>query len=153
MAYNNLDAVQASKARQEQRKLAAEKVKKNRNRLVFKDEFANRYGLCEKQLGFRLIEYIRKYKSLPSSRNVKGEGNIIRKALARRYGSPNEGFKHYQIPILYRTGTNVELLAPNGKQYFFNYNKADYSPDAVYQWIVEQCPVLAPNAINPFGDN
>ena len=104
MAYNNLDAVKASKARQEQRKLAAEKVKKNRNRLVFKDEFANRYGLCEKQLGFRLIEYIRKYKSLPSSRNVKGEGNIIRKALAislrekRRYRLSGEamGYRDWE---------------------------------------------------------
>ena len=151
LAYNNLNSLKANKALQKQREEAALKGREARKALMRNDEHNNKYGLCEKQLGFRLIEYIRKYHFLPTNR-AKGEGNQICKALFRRYGSINEGFKHYNIPTLHRTGSTVELIAPNNKQYFFNYNNHSYNPAAIYKWMVDQCPVLGPNAINPFSD-
>lgn len=103
------------------------------------DEHNNRYGLCEKQLGFRLLSFIRQYQMLPF-RAQKGEGSYIAKALYRRYGSVNDGFKHYGLPSFYRKGTAVELAAPNGKQMFFNYNR-DYTRKNVYTWMNTQCKI------------
>lgn len=121
-----------------------------RRKLIHNDEHNNRYGICEKQLGFRLIEYIKKYKDLPS-RSIKGEGGIISKALYRRFKSLNQGFKHYGLPTRYRQGSNVELNAPNGKQLFFNYNK-DYSKDKIWAWFVQNCPQVDPSSINKFAN-
>ncbi len=113
-------------------------------------EHDNKYGLCEKQLGFRLIEYIKRYRQLPSQA-MKGEGGMITKALRRRHGSVNNGFNHYNLPSFYRSGSTVELLAPNKRQIFFNYNK-NYSPDLIYKWMVEQCPALHPDAVNQYAE-
>lgn len=109
----------------------------------------NKYGYCEKQLGFRLVEYIKAYKMLPT-RSHKGEGSRISKALYRRYQSVNKGFEHYKLPAMYRTGSRVELVAPNKKQMFFNYNK-DYNRERIYEWMIDNTPVLA-SEINIFKD-
>lgn len=114
-------------------------------------EHNNRFGLCEKQLGFRLIEYIKKYKQLPSQHGSKGEGRSIYKALGKRFGSVNNGFSHYKLPTQYRKGTTVELVATNNKQLYFNYNKSDYSKEKVYEWIVKNTPDLQ-NNINIYAD-
>lgn len=108
-------------------------------KLINKAEHNNRFALCEKQLGFRLLSYVKQYKMLPS-RSQKGEGRLIGKALYRRYGSVNKGLEFYNLPVLYRQGTNVELKASNNKQLFFNYNK-NYNRDKVYKWIQEQCDI------------
>lgn len=112
-----------------------------RKEIVNNDEHNNRYALCEKQLGFRLIEYIKQYRILPS-RGQKKDGGMIAKALYRRYGSLNEGFKHYEVAQLHRQGSNVELIAPNNQQMFFNYNK-DYNRDRVWAWMLENTPRLS----------
>jgi len=124
-------------------------AKRGKHQLLSKNtEWNNRHGLCEKQLGFRLLEYIKTYKSLPS-RGQKGEGRSIAKALHRRYDSLNLGFKHYKVPQIFRQGTNVELLAPNNKQIFYNYNKG-YDREVVYQWILKNTPYL--RTPNRFAD-
>lgn len=99
------------------------------------EEYHNKFGTCEKQLGFRLEEYIKRYKDLPS-RSTKGEGGKLSKALHRRYGSLNNGFKHYGFAARYRKGTSVELLAGNGEQFFFNYNKV-YSKEDIYTFLIK----------------
>lgn len=114
-------------------------------------EYKNRYNTCERQIGYRLIEWVKKYKDLPSRSNKKGDGASISKVLFRRYGSVNNGFQHYGLPVRYRKGTSVELNAPNKKQLFFNYNK-NYIPEQVWAWMVKQCPMLEPEAINMFAD-
>lgn len=103
-------------------------------------EHDNQYALCEKQLGYRLIEYVKRYKILPS-RSVKGEGGSISKALFKRYGSLQEGFEHYGLPCLHRKGSAVKLMAANGKELLFNYNK-NYNREAVYNWICDNTPSL-----------
>lgn len=103
-------------------------------------EHENRYAICKAQLGFRIIEYMKKYHNLPS-RSGKNDGSTIAKALFRRYGSLNEGFKHYGLPVIYRQGTNVEFAAPNNKQLFINYNKP-HSKEDIWQFMLENCPVL-----------
>ena len=112
-------------------------------------EYNNRFGLCEQQLGYRLVEFVKKYKDLPS-RSTKGEGGMITKALHRRYGSTNDGFKHYGLPVRYKSGTNVELLAQNGKQLFFNYNKKSYSREEIYHWMIRNSSVLQ-GTVNAFA--
>ena len=103
--------------------------------------FENEKGTCELQIKFRLLEYIKQYKDLPSQ-TQKGEGRKIAKVLHRRHGSINKGFEYYGLPMRHRTGTNVELISPNKEQYFFNYNKPNYSKQAVFDWMYKNCPVL-----------
>lgn len=130
---------------------AAKKNKIRSHKIADRIEHQNRYAICERQLGFRLIEYIRQFHQLPS-RSSKSDGRKIAKALFRRYGSLNDGYKHYGLPAQYRDGTNVELVAPDNKQMFFNYNKKSYNRDHVYEWMKEHCPNLANESINVFAD-
>lgn len=98
-------------------------------------ERQNMTGTCEKQLEYRLLEYIKKYKMLPS-RSTKNEGGKICKTLHRRFGSLNLGFKHYKIPTRHRWGTTVELCsATKDDSIRFNYNQM-YNRDEIYAWIV-----------------
>jgi len=103
-------------------------------------EKENAKGTCPEQLKFRLLEYIKQYKDLPS-RSRKGDGGKVCKVLYRRFGSLNDGFKHYGLPARYRYGTRVEMVAPNQEQLIFNYNK-DYNKQEVFAWMLANCPVL-----------
>lgn len=98
------------------------------------EEYHNQFGTCQKQLGYRLLEYVRKYKDLPS-RSIKGEGGKLSKALYRRYGSLNNGFKAYGFPARHRIGTNVELISLDKERISFNYNKP-YDKDQIGKWIL-----------------
>lgn len=104
-------------------------------------EYENEKGTCDLQIKFRLFEYIKMYKDLPSESSKKGEGRAICKVLVRRFGNLQKAFKHHGLPIRHRMGTTVELLAPNGKQMFFNYNQG-YSKDKVLDWMIENCEAL-----------
>ena len=114
--------------------------KETHNKRTIEQE--NRYGTCNAQIRFRLIEYIKQYKDLPS-RTRKGEGGRICNVLRTRHGSLNKGFESVGLPVRYRAGTAVELKAPNGQQLFFNYNKPDYNKQKIYQWMVIHCPILS----------
>lgn len=103
-------------------------------------EYHNRFGTCEKQLKYRLLQYIKTYKDLPS-RSKKGEGGRICKAMVRRFGDLNKGFAHYKLPIRLRRGTNVKFIAPNKKIIKFNYNR-DYNKSIMIDWMIDNCEVL-----------
>lgn len=125
------------------------KQKSGSRKMIGKTEHDNKFGLCEKQLGFRLVEYLKTYQDLPSI-HQKGEGTFISGALKKRYVSLNLGFKHYGLPTRHRYGgTKVELIAPDGQQYFFNYRT--WNKEEVYQWMVEHSPVLQGD-VNQFAD-
>ncbi len=123
--------------------------KKLRKSNFLKDiiEHQNRYAICEAQLQFRLLSWVKIYKDLPSRSNKKADARRICKAIFRRYGSLNIGFKHFGLPTRYRVGTNVELNSLNGKQLFFNYNK-DYNKDIIWDWIKENSPILQQKLIS-----
>lgn len=108
---------------------------------IYKDEHNNKYALCEKQLGYRIIEYIRKYKFLPTG-SIKGEGDNIVHALITRYGSRNLGFRHYGLPTFHKLGIRVEMTAPNGKVLNYNYHRKNYDRDKVYDWMRNNSPNL-----------
>ncbi len=106
-----------------------------------KTEHENRYSICEAQLNFRLLTWIKQFKDLPS-RSTKGDAGKVCKAIYRRYGSLNAGFKHYGVPVRYKQGTNVELVAQDSHQLFFNYNNKGYDKEKLFSWMVEHSPVL-----------
>jgi hypothetical protein len=121
-------------------KAATKSANKKAYKKMSRDEHNNRYSICKKQLEYRLLGYIRAYKTLPS-RSTKGEGGKICKALFRRFGSLSKAFSFYGLPTLKRYGSTFELLAPNGKVLFANYNK-NYNRDMVYAWMLENTTVL-----------
>jgi len=113
---------------------ASKKAAKKNKGKKHSEEYHNKFGTCKKQLGYRLLEYVRKYKDLPS-RSVKGEGGKLSKALFRRYGSLNNGFKAYGFPARHRIGTTVELVSLDKERISFNYNKG-YDKEQVGKWIL-----------------
>lgn len=126
--------------RQQQSKAIKSSLKKRLKSTTRTVEQENEHGTCELQIKYRLVEYIKRYKDLPS-RSTKGEGGRICKVLRTRHGSLNEGFKAVGLPVRYRQGTSVELVAPDKAQLFFNYNKV-YNKNEIYGWLEEHCPVL-----------
>lgn len=105
-----------------------------------KVEHQNKYSICNAQLEYRLLEYIKKYKQLPT-RVGKNEGAAILKALRKRFGSANNGLKFYGLPTFYRKGTTVELRSATGRQMFYNYNR-HYNRDMIFKWIKDNTPKL-----------
>lgn len=103
------------------------------------EEHKNQHNMCEKQLKFRLMEYIKKYKSIPT-KSMKGEGSNICNALYARFGSRNLGLKHYKFPTMHKIGNNIELTSINKK--YLRYNMLNYDRQKVYDWIVENSPLL-----------
>lgn len=126
------------------------KGNKHSTERILKDEHNNKYALCEKQLGYRIVEYIRKYKFLPTG-SVKGEGDNIVHALITRYGSRNLGFRHYELPTFHRMGFSVEMTAPNGKVLNYNYHRNNYDREKIYRWICSNTPNLK-NDLNKFAE-
>lgn len=129
--------------------------KKERKKIEYKKfigtaEHDNRNAMCEKQLGYRIIEYIRKYKSLPSSWQ-KGEGDILTHALTRRYKNLQNAFKHYQLPYITRRGSNATITAPNLKSLEFTYGK-NYNKEEIYKFMCDNTPSLKPGIANIFKD-
>lgn len=116
----------------------AQKARRKR-RLVDNVQHNNKHGFCEQQLGYRLVEYIRKYRNLPS-RSQKGEGLSISIALKRRYGTTNDGFKHYGLPERFLNGSRLEYLAPDGASRAFSTKGMDMM--GLYDWMVEHTPIL-----------
>ncbi len=125
----------------------AQKARKARN-LVENVQHSNRHGFCEQQLGFRLVEYIKKYKNLPS-RSVKGEGLSLTVALKRRHGTINAGFKHYGLPERTSKGGIVEYTAQDGATTRINY-RSMYNLENLYHWMVEHSVALQGN-VNLFA--
>lgn len=141
--------VMTPETRSKSRALLKAQQKHGTRKQIGKTEHDNKFGLCEKQLGYRLIEYLKIYQDLPSTQQ-KGEGMLISGALRKRYSSINLGLKHYGLPTRHRYGgTKVELIAPDGQQYFFNYKT--WNKEEVYRWMVDHSPVLQGD-INQFAD-
>lgn len=132
------------------KKIQKIKFRPKLRKLSDKIEHQNKYAICEKQLEFRLLSWVKMFKDLPSASTKKGDGRKLCKAIQRRYGSLNEGFKHYGLPVRYRNGSTVELVAPDKEQLFFNYNKF-YSKDNIYNWLTKHCSKLQDKVITAFA--
>lgn len=111
----------------------------HKQKFIDKDAHNNKFGYCKKQLGFALVEYIKKYKSLPT-RHYKFGGDRILYALTKRHGSVNKGFEYYGLLKRYSKGVLLELVASNGKQLLYNLQHSNRNE--VYNWIIENCNVL-----------
>lgn len=125
----------------------AQKARQKR-RLVHNVQHSNKHGFCEQQLGFRLVEYIKKYRNLPS-RSQKGEGLSLTIALKRRHGTTNDGFKHYGLPKRFLSGAKLEYVAPDGAFKAFS-TRGMNRMNGFYDWMIEHTPVLQGN-VNIFA--
>lgn len=105
-------------------------------------EHNNNYNLCNEQLKYRIIQYLKKYRFLPTG-STKGEADNIVHALITRHGSRNLGFKHYGFPTFFKSGTRVEMTAADGAEFTFSYAARDYDREKVYDWIIKHTPIIA----------
>jgi len=106
------------------------------------EEKRNERGVCNKQMGARLVTFVKRFKDLPSRSTVKFDGRAIAHILDRRWGSLNKGFNAYGFPSRYRQGSRTEFSIPDTKELMtFNYNKFG-DRNKVYPWLQENCRLL-----------
>lgn len=101
-------------------------------------EMENYWGTCPEQLESALVEYIHRFKRLPSSQSGnRGFGKLG--AFLRRFGSFNNALRHYGLPTRKRMGQITEYNFPNNTQYFIK-NGMGY--EELYRLMCAKCSIL-----------
>lgn len=113
---------------------------KNKKNGMWSDEHKNNCNTCPKQLKEATINYVKRFKRLPTS-FTKREGAFEKVCtLKRRFGSLNNAFSEYGLPTRYRSGSTTQYVFPDKTSVFFNSRKD--SNDELFRTIVERCKVL-----------
>jgi len=98
--------------------------------------YKNIRGTCKAQIKSRIIDYLKTHKKLPARTDYVGKG--ILRLLKDRFGSINQGFKHYGLPERFiGKGGGLVHKFPDGEEILIN---QQLKSDIVYELIKTKCP-------------
>lgn len=105
-----------------------------------KSEYQNKKGTCPLQLKEALVNYIHRFKRLPSGKGAKVNRFEKYQTLERRFGSFNNALKAYGLPTRHKMGALTEYAFPNDDVIVVK-NGDNLMP--IYNKMVALCPILS----------
>lgn len=99
----------------------------------------NKWGTCPEQLKFETVEYIHRFHKLPTTASKKRGGFSKVKTLISRFGSLNNAFKEYGLPIRQKMGAITEYLFNDG---LVAYTKRGEGYNEIYNLMLSKCNIL-----------
>lgn len=132
---------------EQQKKGLVKMLKHGRNTAHLKtDAYKNKYGTCDLQILSRLVRFVLSAHELPGPHNI---GRGIAKVLCNRFGTVSKGLAELGLPERRRQGTNMYFKFPDGSEFDYNINQWN-DREALYQMMLEKCPVLTTNDLEKF---
>lgn len=99
----------------------------------------NRWGTCPEQLRAAVVEYVHRMHRLPTAYSANRGGFGKETTLRSRFGSLNNAFKEYGLPIRHRHRGDTEYTFPDGTVVF---HKRGTPTTEIYNLMLEKCPIL-----------
>ena len=110
------------------------------NNLKRNMEMKNASGTCPEQLKDKLVNYIQRFRMIPSSHSTRE--NFPYATAASRYGNFNNFLKLYGLPTRNRRGGVVDYSFQDGTTYSKS-ARDDYEP--LFALLLAKCPLLTSN--------